>query len=286
MRFTLPRLRGLSREVGPLAALLLLAFALTPRTVAAQQSSPDPTSPTPPVRDPQAASILTRAVTAMGGAPPADSVATGTVTIVAGSTTENGDIRIITRGADQSAEQIHLSGETDSVIYSRGQANEVVRGATKVSSLELAASSASPDFPLPILAAALNDADVSVQYVGQETLDTAATLHIRFWNTYASKRGMEVLSEFTTKDLWVDATSGLPRKLAFERREGRGAAQHIRIEVSYSNWQSIGGFLYPHTIEKSWNGTPWATITVQNVAFQNGLGDGDFPIEAGTGALP
>jgi hypothetical protein len=258
-------------------ALLLCLCSLIPASLSAQQ--PASTSVGRPTNDPQAVSILRQALTAMGGAPPTDSVATGTVTIVAGSTTENGTIRILTRASDQSAEHIQFGGEAHAVIFSRGQANEVVRGATKASSLELAASSHSPDFPLPLLAAALNDADVSVQYVGQETLDTTATQHIRFWNTYASKRGMEVLSEFTAKDLWVDATTGLPRKLAYERREGRGAVPHIRIEVSYSNWQSANGLLYPYLIEKSWNGTPWATITIQNVAFQNGLGDADFPIE-------
>jgi hypothetical protein len=263
---------------------LLFVVSFFSASLSGQQSTV--TSPTPPARDPQAVSILTQAITAMGGAPPTDSVATGTVTIVAGSTTENGTIRILTRASDQSAEHIQFGGEAHAVIYSRGLANEVVRGATKASSLELAASSHSPDFPLPLLAAALNDADVSVQYVGQETVDNTATQHIRFWNTYASKRGMEVLSEFTTKDLWVDATTGLPRKLAYERREGRRAVPHIRIEVAYSNWQSANGLLYPYLIEKSWNGTPWATITIQNVTFQNGLGDGDFPVEAGAGVQP
>ena len=266
-----------------LAAVLLFACTVNPAFLVAQQSGRAVTPPSAPVRDAQAVSILTQAIGAMGGAAPSDSVATGTVTIVAGSTNDDGTIRILTRGADQSAEHINLRSEASSVIYSRGQANEVLHGATKVSFMELAMSSQSPDFPLPLLAPALNDADVSIQYVGQETLEDPTTQHIRLWNTYASKPGMNVLSEFTTKDLWVDATTGLPRKLAYERREGRGAVPHIRIEVSYSNWQATSGFLYPHQIEKSWNGTPWATITIQSVTFQNGLGEGDFPIEASQG---
>jgi hypothetical protein len=27
------------------------------------------------------------------------------------------------------------------------------------------------------------------------------------------------------------------------------------------------------------NGTPWATITIQNVSFNNGLTDADFPVQ-------
>jgi hypothetical protein len=232
-------------------------------------------------RDPQAVVVAQSALAAMGGTLPSDSAATGTVTIVEGSKTSSGAIRILTRGLDQSAEHIQLMNEKRSAIYSRNEANEIAHGATKRASLELAATSHVPDFPLPILAATFANPDMAFQYVGEETLDGSVTHHIRWWNTYGSNQKMrEHMSGFTRKDLWLDAITGLPRKLVYERKEAHGAVATVRMEIVYSDWRTVNGVQYPYRIEKSWNGMPWTTIIIQNVAFQTGLSDADFPINA------
>ena len=87
------------------------------------------------------------------------------------------------------------------------------------------------------------------------------------------------LAGFSVKELWIDASSRLPRKLAYERRAASGAAPRIPVAVFFSDYRNVGGVLYPFRIEKSLNGTPWATITIQNVAFNTGLTDADFPVE-------
>src|ERR1700687_4223002 len=75
--------------------------------------------PPPPVtRDAQAVTLLQTSVGAMGGNVPSDSVATGSIKIVAGSQTSTGTIRILTRGTDQSSEQITLPEATRTVTYS------------------------------------------------------------------------------------------------------------------------------------------------------------------------
>jgi hypothetical protein len=217
----------------------------------------------------------------MGGTAPEDSLATGTVSIVEGSRTESGTIRILTRGVDQSAEHVELSGVTRSVIHSRGESNEIVRGTVKWSPLELAATSQCPDFPLPLLAAALLNPDTALEYVGEETINGVATHHIRFWNTYGSnERLRKHLSEFTRKDVWLDGGTGLPHKLMYDRREGHGAVAPIRMEIIYSDWRNIRRVSYPHRIEKIWNGTPWTTITIESVTFRSGLSDHDFPVKS------
>jgi hypothetical protein len=238
-----------------------------------------------PTRDAQAVTAIQNALAAMGKTLPVDSVATGTVTIVAGTKADNGTIRIQTRGTDQASEQIQLSdGTVNAVVFSKGQANEVVQGAVNFTSLELASSSQSADYPLPLLTAAFNNPDFSFQYVGQETLDDGSTTqHVRFWNTYSSNPAMLPLSEFTTKDLWVNAKTGLPQKLTYLRREAGGPASwRIAIGISYSDWRGVDGVMFPYQIQKSWNGTPWTTITIQNVAFQTGLTDNDFPVSSRT----
>ncbi len=234
-----------------------------------------------PQRDPQAVAILQAAAAAMGGTVPNDSVATGSVVIVAGSKTDTGTIRILTRGTNQTAELIQISDGTRTLIYSRGQAAERDSASSKRQSLELSASSQSPNFPLPVLAGALSDPDAAFQYLGQEALLGFPVHHIRFWKTFPANPRLAHLAEFSKKDIWIDVGSLLPRKVYFQRFEGRasrGPSPGIRFEVSFLNYRSINGVLYPFRIEKSLNGTPWVTITVQTVIFNTGLTEADFPL--------
>jgi hypothetical protein len=274
-----------SRPFSSLWMMVCLSFVASlglAKNTSSQSQSGGLTSPGSPSRDTEAVALMQGALKALGGSVPADSVATGTVSIVAGTKTDSGTIRILTRGTDQTSEQIQLEdGTVDAVVYSKGQANEVVHGTVNPASLELASSNQSSDYPLPLLAAAFNNPDCSFQYVGQETLEDGSTAHhIRFWNTYASNQGMRPLSEFSIKDLWVSATTGLPQKLTYLRREAGGSVPRMALGISYSDWRNVGGVMYPFQIQKSWNGTPWTTITIQNVAFQTGLTDNDFPISS------
>lgn len=234
---------------------------------------------TTPARDPTAIALLQSSIAAMATSVPADSVASGTVQIVAGSKTDNGTIRVLTRGVDQSAEQIQLTDSNRELVYSRGLASEIVGTAFKSLQFELAVTSQCPDFPLALLSGALSNPDFAFQYIGLETVDGVAVQHIRFWNTFASQANLQPLTEFSIRELWLDTTTGLPHKLAYNRREARGAAPRIPVEVFYSNYQSTGGVLYPLLIQKSLNGTPWATIRIGSVAFNTGLTDSDFPVQ-------
>lgn len=57
----------------------------------------------PVTSNPLATSLVQSSIRAMGGSVPSDSAATGNVTIIAGSETTTGTIRILTRGTDQSS---------------------------------------------------------------------------------------------------------------------------------------------------------------------------------------
>ena len=250
---------------------LLLLFSLTFSAAIAAQELPQ--------RDPQAVAILQQSVAAMGGVVPSDSVAIGSVVIVAGLRTDSGTIRILSRGLDQAAERIQTSQGSRAVIYSRGQANELEGSSVKSLQLELVVTSQSPEFPLALLAGALNHSDTALQYLGLETLAGLPAHHIRLWNTLLSTPRLRQLAEFTVKELWIDASSRLPRKLAYDRRAARGAEPRIPVAVLFSDYRNVGGVVYPFRIEKWFNGTPWATITIQTVAFNTGLSDNDFPVQ-------
>ena len=231
-----------------------------------------------PERDPQAAAILQQSIVAFAKTSPTDSSANGTVTIVEGSTTQSGSIQILTRGAAQTMETLNLPGGQRSVTYSNGDAKEVIGSQATIPRLELIVTDQSADFPLPLLLWALNNSDEAFLYIGQETLNGTSTQHIQVWNTFASKPRLGKLAPFSARDIWFDTSSSLPLKIAFSRRAGGGAVPAIPVEVLFSNYTNVGGVLYPFQINKSYNGTPWQTITIQNVSFNTGLTDAQFQV--------
>jgi hypothetical protein len=250
------------------AALFLLFF---------QSSSQQAVAPVS--RDPQALALLQRSVQVMGGAAPSDSVATGSVTIVAGSQTSTGTIRILTRGTNQSSEQITLPQSTYSVTYSQGLADETINSATTSISTERTVTSQSVCFPLPFLAAALANPDESIQYVALETVGQQSLQHLRIRNTFASQPDFQQFAGFATFDLWLDASTSLPQRISFVRRNGSGATPRIPLDAYFSSYKTTSGVAYPTQINLSLNGTPWTAITITSVAFNTGLADSNFSVQ-------
>jgi hypothetical protein len=145
---------------------------------------------------------------------------------------------------------------------------------------QLAITSQTADFPLPLLAGGLNQPDISLQYVGLESLDGTSAHHIHLSNTFASRSALQSLSRFSDQDIWIDAGSGLVRKVSFTMRAAAGqGAPSTLMEIEFSDYRAVNGVQYPFEIKKSMNGTPWTTITIQTVTFNNGLSDADFQVQ-------
>jgi len=217
----------------------------------------------------------------MGGTVPSDSAASGNVVIVAGSLTSSGTAHILTRGTNQTSIQFQTTNVNWSLIYSNGEANRVDATGTKVLPLELAASSQSLYFPFPFLSGLLNNPDIYLQYIGQESVDSAQANHVRVQNTFASSPSLQFLSDFTTADIWLDASTTLPVRISLTRRNGGGSSPKIAISLSFSNYKTIADVLYPFSIQEFLSGTLWATTSIQSVSFNNGLTDSSFPVVTG-----
>lgn len=232
-----------------------------------------------PLRDPQAVAILQASLAAMGSTLPNDSVALGSVQIVAGSQTSSGTIRVLTKGTAQTLVELNTTDSKLTTVYSSGQAIDVAGSTMKRLPLELVLTSQAAEFPLPFIAALLNNPDNSFRYVGLETSTGASLHHIKAWNSFSSQPGLQLLSNFTSRDIWIDAASGLPQRISYVRRPALGSAPGVAVDDFYDNYGKVSGTLYPLRINKSLNGTPWATIALQAVSFNNGLTDADFPVQ-------
>jgi hypothetical protein len=249
----------------------LLSHAFSPQPF--QQS----TSPLP--ADLQAISVLKQSIIAMGGTVPQDSRASGTVLIIAGSDKEEGTFTIFTRGTSQTAEQITTTSGTRKSVYSDGLANDTDNtGLNRMYSVELAASSQSPLFPLPLLTAILSYTDTAYEYIGTENLDSVECHHIRVYRTFAAQPDLTYLASFTTRDIWIDSKTGLPHQVTYSLREGTGAVPTTSVTISFSNYQQTGRIQYPLQIVRSINGTPWMIITISSVNLNTGLSDSNFAL--------
>jgi hypothetical protein len=229
-------------------------------------------------RDPQAVALLQASVRAMGGTVPTDSIATGDIVTVAGSLTSTGTIRILTRGTDQSYDEIQTPS-VFALVYSRGRASSIIGGTLSELPIDLGVTTQSTDFPLPMFAGVLANSDTAFKYIGLETLNGNSVQHIQFWNTFASIPDLQSLASSSLRDVWVNTSSGLPVRVSFKRRSANAPSQSTSIDVSLSEYRNINGVLYPFSIQVALNGTPWATITIQNVTLNNGLDDTNFPVQ-------
>jgi hypothetical protein len=111
-------------------------------------------------------------------------------------------------------------------------------------------------------------------------MDSASVHHIHLSNSFASRPGLQPLTKFSGQDIWIDAGSGLVHKVSFVMRaaDGRGISG-VLAEVEFSDYRPVNGVMYPFAIKKSINGTPWTTITIQSVIFNNGLSDAAFQVQ-------
>ena len=265
-------------------ALLLVAFSLfavtlaSPSLQAQQSTAATPASAGATVCDTQALTVLQRAVAAMGGSAPLDSTAAGTIEITAGTRTESGSFTLLTRGVTQSAERIAAAFTAETRVYSGGWAALTVGQSTQTLSIEGSLGNQSVIFPLPFLLNALSDTSLSCEYLGTVATDSVPQLHIRFWHQHANKPGWRSLVPFTVVDVWIDPNSTLPLRISYGRLDRESDMPTLSIDVFFSRYQNFAGVLYPMNIKESWNGTPWAEITIQSVALNSGLTDSNFPV--------
>ena len=230
------------------------------------------------LRDPQALAIATQAYKVLGGTLPADSRAIGTYSRVAGSTEDSGTIEVLIRGWNQTSTKITNSDGTTEVVYSRGYAVQKDTSGVIQFSLEKSVSSMSAISPLTIIAAAVLDTSSTVQFVATESVNGTAAYHIRVCLGSPDQNFTANINTLGTKDIWLATDSELPLEISYQTRDSFG---NVPIPVTYlfSQYKSVNSVLYPFQIQKSFNGTPYMTVSMTSVASGVGLTDQNFSLQ-------
>jgi hypothetical protein len=117
-----------------------------------------------------------------------------------------------------------------------------------------------------------------------EKLGDSSVKHLRLWDTFNSQAALQSLATLTTRDVWLDATSNLPVQIAYGCWANTYKDVTVPVVISYSSYQTVGGYSYPSSIALSVNGTPSITATIQTIKFNTGLSDSNFPIQPQGGA--
>jgi hypothetical protein len=183
------------------------------------------------------------------------------------------------KGLDQTSQSVVASAGERKTTVSRGAGQRSTSNSTKAISAELAASSGSVIFPLPLLVNALNNPDFSAEYVGVESIEAESAYHVRIWNTYNSNPKWSRIAKFTRKDIWISSTTGLPLRIAFEERAASGAVPGFAVQLDFSDFRSANGVVAPFRIHRMFNGSEWGTISISQVQLNVGLPDSEFSIQ-------
>jgi len=227
-------------------------------------------------RDQPAINDVSGSIDALGTSLPADSTATATVQMADG---ESATLTIKMRGTTQTTEIFSSAAGTTEKTFSADAAAIKNSGTVTPVSMEMAGSSNSCIYPLPLLVEAMNNADYSLEWVGEETVNGTSAAHIKISNTFHSSPNLHGVARFTTKDIWIDSTSHLPVRISYEEREASGAVAGVAVQLDFTSYQTVDGRKFPQSISRHYNGTDWGTLNIQQVQFNSGLTDSDFAIE-------
>lgn len=228
---------------------LLIAFVSIPAhsatrhpIVAASSTGGVSTTGESAVRDPEALKILNAAVTALGGSTAILQNQSWTFTATMQGGLVNRDVTYGLTSDLGKADQITAAVGT----LKDGQSLPVIR------------SLFVPAIISSVLAKQVADNSLSIQYLGSSTLGKTAVEVVSFLPA-----GEATLAHQTW---FIDAATSLPIRVDLTSPAIIGSKMSFVGPVYLSNYQSIGGVLYPFRILTRLPGVPPEIITLKNVA--------------------
>lgn len=225
-------------------------------------------------------SALDKTIQSLGGRPPGDAVLVGSVTITAGSTKEDGTVRIVTKGATHSAEIFDTPTTSQHIVFANGFGAETKKTVLKEMPFGRMLSAHSALSPVSFLAARLADPAVQVEDLGERP-NSGKTSHLfKVSNAWSKDKNLAVYQEFSACDVWLDPATSLPQTITYGQRDGIGPIPWLAIRVDYEDYRTVGGHVYPFHITKYVNGTKWADITLTSVEINVGVKGEEFQVPA------
>jgi hypothetical protein len=252
------------------AFLILAAF---PLALHAQQ-------PTTTTRDPQAMSVLSNAVTALGGSAIAaiqDTVVQATFTPPQGHGAGPGTVTFKTKGANKIRSDASNGSATAIAIFNNGREFRTTpKGLTPAQSAN-ADHKRIEHLPALMLAQELARTDFSAAYIGQETVEGHSVNHIRLFRISNRNPAADAqLTKNSELNVFVDAQTYQIVKISFPYVAETDWRQSVPMEIYYDAYQTVNGIAVPFHVRTVFNGQPAGELQVTSVAINQGTPDSVF----------
>lgn len=260
-----------------LSFLVALLLSLPDSLAFGQSTSPAAQSPQ---RDREAITLARLSVQALlGNQGLTDATLQGTANYTAGSDEESGAFTLAMKGNQESKLVLNLSGGTRQEIR-QVQAGAWVGldGQKHAMAVHNCWTDASPLLPVFTLGAALANLQIAAVYIGQTTVNGATTDHLQFSQVAAgqSPKMTTHIQQLSAMEIYLDASSHLPVKVAFSIHPDDNLLLSIPVEIQFSGYQQLGGIQAPTHIQKLLQGVLTLDLTVKSIATNSGIPDSDF----------
>ncbi len=259
--------------------LVLLVLLVSAKSALARQASSSA---------PQATVLLQHALAALtGGHPITDVTLSGTVERIAGSDDESGTVVI---------KALAGTGSIIDLTFPSGPRSEI----RNTSSAPAVGSWSGPDsvshatadsnlvtdpgwFPAFALAGFATSQNAIITYVGQETKNGSAVIHITASIQFPGRgaAGGAFMQHFSQTEIYLDPSTLLPVAIAYSIHPDKNSSLDIPTEIDYSDYQLRNGSQIPLHIQKLVNNVLNLDLKLTNAVVNSGLSAATFAVGSG-----
>lgn len=236
-------------------------------------------SPTPVSKDPQAISLLTQSLNAVGGLPAVsvvqDYTGTGIITYNWADQPVQAPATVQGMGIANFRVDSTLSNGVETWVCS-GNSGALISpdGTSQPIPFYNLATAGSMSFPYMRIASTISDSTTNISYIGMVKIDGQQAYQIHFsmavtgFLPASSLANLPGLGNF---DFYVDPTSLLVTRLIETVRSDSNFNTTFTHELDFTNYQAAGGIQAPFTISETINGQTTWSITLSSLTFNSGL---------------
>ena len=249
-------------------------------------SRPQQSTSTTTTTSPQATTLLAQSSSALSGTTTVSDVTlSGTVQSIAGSDDETGTVSLEAMAPGESRMDLTLSASIRSEIRTF-DANGNLIGAWSGSdgiqhpiSYHNMLTDSSWFFPaLTVSRLVSNSAEIET-YVGQETLNGQAVLHLSVSRPPSvAVTSTPVIEHLSMMDFYLDPTTLLPVALMFTTHPDDNFLVDIPVQILFSDYQTINGVQIPFHVQKFLNNSLLLDLQIQTAVLNSGLSPSGFGV--------
>jgi len=261
------------KRLATLSSILVVAFSTH-----SQQTSPTVT------KDPQAVSVLTQSLNAVGGLAAVSTIqdytGTGTITYNWADGQVQGAVTVQGKGlADFRMDATLPAGVQTLAISGLSGRQRTTNGNLKRLAAFNFSNAGSLSFPALRLARAVSDQTVSLSLVGTGQAEGHQVYQVEaVFPVDPTLAAAVSIADLGTLDFFVDSTSFQLVKVSENVRSERDTGAVFLHEIVYANYQTVNGIAAPFAINERISGQQTWSISLQSLSFNSGISDSEFVI--------